>query len=103
MAREMRMLLLELRPNILSDVDLRVLLGYLVDAASARTSARITLSAPGECSVPSPVQIALYRIAQESLANAVKYAHADNIEILVQRKGNQVCMHVQVQVILQQT
>ena len=92
---EMRMLLLELRPAILTDVDLSVLLGYLVDAAAARTSAKISLNARDVSPVPAEVQVALYRIAQEALANAIKHAHANAIDVSVQRQGDGVLLRIQ--------
>ena len=92
---EMRMLLLELRPAILTDVELDVLLGYLVDAASGRTSARITLAATDVCGVPHDVQIALYRIAQEALSNAVKHAHAANIHVSCRCDKGQALLRIQ--------
>jgi signal transduction histidine kinase len=39
------------------------------------------LTLTGECSFPSDVQFALYRIAQEGLNNAVKHAHARQIRL----------------------
>ena len=92
---EMRMLLLELRPTILNDVDLDVLLGYLVDAASGRTSARISLAATEVCSVPHDVQIGLYRIAQEALANAVKHSHAAAIDVSVRCQDERLFLRIQ--------
>ena len=87
---EMRMLLMELRPSILNEVELHVLLGYLVDATNARTSANIVVSASKECSLPHHVQIAFYRIAQESLSNSVKYAHADTYLLTVEKRDDHV-------------
>ncbi len=91
---EMRMLLMELRPSILNDVELHVLLGYLVDANNARTSAKITVSAAEECSLPHNVQVAFYRIAQESLSNSVKYAHAKHISVTIEKRHDHVLMRI---------
>lgn len=91
---EMRMLLLELRPGILTGVDLGVLVGYLVDAASARTSAQIALSVRDVFHVPEDVQIALYRIAQEALANAVKHAHAGTIDVSIRGRDHEVLLRI---------
>ena len=66
---EMRTLLLELRPGSLTDADLDVLLGYLVDAGG-RTSAKISLHCEGRACCLM-MQVAFYRIAQEALSNAV--------------------------------
>jgi signal transduction histidine kinase len=92
---EMRMLLLELRPNILTDVDLGVLLGYLVDATSARTSARVALDAMEVCPIPQGVQIAFYRIAQEAMSNAVKHAHASKIDVAIRCTDGEVALRIE--------
>ncbi len=87
---EMRTLLLELRPGSLTDADLDVLLGYLVDAAGGRTSARITRRCEGRCMLPDDVQVAFYRIAQEALSNAVKHARAATINLALLSCENRV-------------
>ncbi len=92
---EMRTLLLELRPGSLTDADLDVLLGYLVDAAGGRTSARIGFTCEGECRLQSEVQVALYRIAQEALTNAVKHAHAANISLTIRVQAGGVELAVE--------
>ena len=92
---EMRMLLMELRPTILTDVDLSVLLGYLVDATGARTSAKVSLKARDVCIVPEDVQIGLYRIAQEAMSNAVKHAHASAIDVSVRCRDHEVLLRIE--------
>ncbi len=78
---EMRILLLELRPDGLATTALSSLLTYLVEAMGARTSARLGLSLQGEGKLPEEVNLALYRIAQEALSNCVKYSHASEINL----------------------
>ena len=78
---EMRTLLLELRPSALVEEPLDELLRQLVDAARANTLVPIILTLNGECSLPSDVRLALYRIAQQGLNNAIKHAHADQIRV----------------------
>jgi PAS domain S-box-containing protein len=78
---EMRTLLLELRPAAIVEEPLDQLLRQLVDAARAHTQVPVNLTLTGECSFPSDVQLALYRIAQEGLNNAVKHAHARQIKL----------------------
>jgi signal transduction histidine kinase len=91
---EMRTLLLELRPGSMTDVDLDVLLGYLTDAASGRTAAAVALAVEGHTQLPKPAQIALYRIAQEALNNAVKHARATNIAVSLEQLQNRVALSV---------
>ena len=78
---EMRSLLLELRPAAIVEESLDKLLRQLVDAAKAHTEVPVNLTLTGECSVPTDVQLALYRIAQEGLNNALKHAHAGQIRL----------------------
>jgi len=92
---EMRTLLLELRPGSMTDVDLDVLLGYLVDAAGGRTSARITLTCEGQCSLQKDVQVVFYRIAQEALANAVKHARAQAIRLSLYSQNGQAILLIE--------
>lgn len=86
---EMRMLLLELRPEGLENTALPVLLTHLVDAIGARTTANLYRSLQGNGKLPVEVKIAFYRIAQEALNNSVKYAHASEIRLsLVQGEAS---------------
>jgi signal transduction histidine kinase len=77
---QMRTLLIELRPTVLAQTDLATLLAYLVSGARGRVDAEIALETSGlEAMMPPAVKMALYRIAQESLHNAIKYADARRI------------------------
>jgi signal transduction histidine kinase len=78
---EMRTLLLELRPAALTQSRFEDLLKQLTEALIGRTRLPIQLSMEGEGRLPPDVQIAFYRIAQESLNNVVKYAHASQVDI----------------------
>jgi signal transduction histidine kinase len=78
---EMRVLLLELRPDGLANTALPVLLTHLADATGVRTDANIHCSLQGERKLPVDVKIAFYRIAQEALSNIVKYARPNEINL----------------------
>jgi PAS domain S-box-containing protein len=78
---EMRILLLELRPEGLINTDLPILISHLVDAAASRTEAKINLDIKGRCELPIEAKIAFYRIAQESLNNIIKHAESTKIHI----------------------
>jgi PAS domain S-box-containing protein len=73
---EMRTLLLELRPSALTEQRLDLLLHQLTEAMTGRTRIPVTTQVTGDCSLPTEVQIALYRIAQEALNNITKHARA---------------------------
>lgn len=78
---EMRTLLLELRPATLTQTRLSDLIKQLCEAFIGRSRLPITLTIEGECQLPPEVQIAFYRIAQESLNNVFKYAHATQVDV----------------------
>ena len=80
---EMRTLLLELRPTALLEMQLGDLLQQLAEATTGRSRLPIAVTAEGQGSVPPDIQMALYRIAQEALNNAVKHAEATRSTLTV--------------------
>ena len=78
---EMRTLLLELRPAALTQSRFEDLLKQLSEAVIGRARLPVNLSVEGDCKLPPEVQVALYRIAQESLNNIVKYSRATQVNI----------------------
>ena len=80
---EMRILLLELRPESLENTALSSLLSHLVDALSAQTEAKIIFKKDVNIELPVDVKIVLYRIAQESLNNAIKHAYSKQISLRI--------------------
>jgi signal transduction histidine kinase len=78
---EMRTLLLELRPAALTQSRLSDLIRQLCEALIGRARLPITLVIEGDRSLPPEVQVAFYRIAQESLNNVFKYAHATEVKV----------------------
>jgi signal transduction histidine kinase len=76
---EMRTLLLEMRPAALAESWLGDLLQHLVDATESRTRIPIGLTVDGRLTLPSDVTIALYRIAQEALNNAIRHSGAHQV------------------------
>jgi signal transduction histidine kinase len=81
---EMRTLLLELRPTRLLETDLVQLLQQLAQAAMSRQVVSVEVTGNSECPVRPDLHIALYRIAQEALNNAVKHAAPSRVEIHVE-------------------
>jgi signal transduction histidine kinase len=78
---EMRTLLLELRPATLTQTRLSDLIRQLCEAFIGRARLPIRLNIEGDSELPPEVQVAFYRIAQESLNNVFKYARASEVNV----------------------
>jgi signal transduction histidine kinase/ligand-binding sensor domain-containing protein len=78
---EMRTLLLELRPAALVEAKLGDLLHQLAEAGTGREGLPITVTVEGERRLPPDVHVALYRIAQEGLNNAIKHSRATHAQV----------------------
>ena len=78
---EMRTLLLELRPSTLNQTSLIDLIKQLCEAFIGRSRLPIHMNFEGNHPLPPEIQVAFYRIAQESLNNAFKYARATEVNV----------------------
>ncbi|HSH02922.1 MAG TPA: sensor histidine kinase [Anaerolineae bacterium] len=80
---EMRGLLVELKPMILTDTTLADLLRQLGNALTGRINIPVTITVIGseQQSFPTDVHIAFYRICQEAIQNIIKHAHANEVKI----------------------
>lgn len=81
---EMRELLAELRPSVLTDSSLGDLLRQLANAFTGRTNITVAVHSPGDHVLPPGIQVAFYRICQEALNNIAKHAGASQVEIDLQ-------------------
>ena len=80
--QEMRALLLGLRPKALTETHLDDLIRQLISTTESTGHLQISFSVGGKLdNIPTEVQIAYYRVAQEALNNVIR--HADATQILV--------------------
>jgi PAS domain S-box-containing protein len=91
---EMRTLLLELRPATLTQTRLGDLIRQLCEAFIGRSRLPIALVIEGERHLPPEVQVAYYRIAQESLNNIFKYARATKVDVTLCLSASGACFKV---------
>jgi len=93
---ELRAMLYELRPQTLADTDINTLLQQLIQAFANRTAMDITLTIAGDilADVELNVKVALYRIAQESLNNAIQHAHATQADVSLTLEDRTLCLCV---------
>jgi signal transduction histidine kinase len=87
--REMRALLLELRPTTLDEKGLVPALEELASTYSARLGVKVDADLEPVTLTPA-AEVAALRIAQEGLANAIKHAHATTIRLAMHRRGGTV-------------
>ena len=78
---EMRALLFELRPAALAEHDLIHALCEQADAFRERTGIDVSISVEGAASLPAPVEQALFRVAQEALANVGRHSGARSVAL----------------------
>jgi PAS domain S-box-containing protein len=78
---EMRILLLELRPDQLTRADLSTQLQQLIDALRARKRVEATLRTKVEAPLLKEIHVTFYRIAQEAFNNLIKHSQAKAVEI----------------------
>lgn len=85
----------ELRPTVLDDLGWIPAIRFLADAVSNRAGLPIRVSAHADDRLPSPVEIALYRIVQEALTNVTRHAKAKRVSIRVRREGSALCCSIE--------
>jgi PAS domain S-box-containing protein len=81
---EMRELLAELRPSVLTDSSLSDLLRQLANAFTGRTNITVSVNSAGDQVLPPQIQVAFYRICQEALNNIARHAGASHVQIDLQ-------------------
>ncbi|HKF78133.1 MAG TPA: ATP-binding protein [Candidatus Dormibacteraeota bacterium] len=84
--REMRALLLELRPTALEEKGLMPALAELCEAYEVRVGVRVRRELE-PVPLDAAVEQAVFRIAQEGLSNAVRHSEADEVVIGLRRHG----------------
>jgi signal transduction histidine kinase len=91
---EMRLLIFELRPPILEQVGLVAAVQARLNAVEGRANLQTRLIADEVNALPSFVEQALYRIAQEALNNALKHAHAQRITVHLRQESSRVILEI---------
>jgi signal transduction histidine kinase len=91
---EMRALIFELRPESLEQEGLIAAIEKQAASIAARYKLDVHLDLGEEPDCPLDLKEALYRIAQESLHNVVKHAHAQRVDVRLQRSDGAISLIV---------
>jgi signal transduction histidine kinase len=90
-----RRIIEDMRPTVLANFGLVTALRTLADETAQRTGWTLDLSLPeDDIKLGEEVEIALFRVAQESLTNAAKYARASRVSIALALDDERVSMHI---------
>jgi signal transduction histidine kinase len=92
--RDVRDLMVELRPPGLDDYGLATALRNYAERMAERFTGEITVNGDLRPRLPVDTELALFRIAQEALSNAAKHSQADNVEIQLERADGRARMTV---------
>ena len=95
--RDVETLVWELRPTALDDLGLRAALANYAQTWSNRVGISATLHTSGllDDRLPADAETAFYRIAQEALTNVAKHARAGNVEIILERRADNVLLIIE--------
>ncbi len=92
---EVRKISYNLMPTVLNDFGLTAALEKMADQLTDDKGLKINfLSQVDFDRLPKDMEVGLYRIAQEAVNNAMKYAEADKIDINLEQKGQEVTLVV---------
>jgi two-component system sensor histidine kinase UhpB len=92
---DVRRISLELRPGALEELGLLNAMISLCTRISEQTGLRIHRKLEGPLpDLPPDVELAIYRIAQEALTNAVRHSHASVVSVSMKCSGDQLELSV---------
>ena len=89
---ELRTMIEELKPSLLAEKGLQQALQDMADLHSQRQQIPVAADIQVPENLAPESELALYRIAQEALANVEKHAHADRIDFRLHEADQQVVL-----------
>jgi signal transduction histidine kinase len=89
-----RRIIEELRPTLLDNLGLGAALDWLAADVCRRAGLEYELRVPADEELPSRISLALFRIVQEALTNAVKHAQARHVTIEIMRDQRELTLLV---------
>jgi signal transduction histidine kinase len=90
-----RRIIEDMRPTVLANFGLVTALRSLADEAAQRNGWAVEFALPADdVKLGEAIEIALFRVAQETLTNAAKYAHASRICVALTLDDDTVSLHI---------
>jgi signal transduction histidine kinase len=84
-----------LYPPLLDEIGLTSAAEWLIDGLSKRSDIRVTLEIKGaKRRLPAGVEVTLFRILQESLANIQRHAHASKADVALNFRADRVLLRI---------
>jgi two-component system sensor histidine kinase UhpB len=93
-----RIIAQQLRPSVLDDLGLLSAFRWLVEDSRQRLHLNVALTTRGfrdALTLPTQYETTLFRIAQESLTNIARHAHAEHVTILLAQEGRHIELSIQ--------
>lgn len=92
--QQLRTISRDLHPRILQDLGLIGTIRFRAEAFARRTGIRTSVHAARDYQLAPAVQVAVYRLVQEGLTNAGRYAHAAAVTIALTDDGQNICCSI---------
>ncbi|MCC5886998.1 MAG: hypothetical protein JJT88_11250 [Gammaproteobacteria bacterium] len=94
--KETRTLTGNLRPPMLDDLGIVPTLRWLVDRSTAETGVIVTLDLPADPGpLVSEIDVALYRIAQEAISNALQHGAPEHLKVRLRLRNAVITLSVE--------
>ena len=93
-AEDVRLIASRLRPEALDELGLQSALLALCASVVQRTGMRVERSLESDLGLTAAEELVVYRVAQESLTNIVRHAHASRVTLILRRQEVDVVLVV---------
>lgn len=92
---EVSKLIKDLRPTLLDTLGLVPAIRQYAEASLGPLGINVSMESRGNCkSLPSEVEVGLFRVAQGAIGNIVKHSQAKNVVMVLERKADELLLRI---------